>query len=290
VSPRSGLILLVLANLAWAASYPLTTVALADFPPAFLTLVRLAVGALLLCPWLFEARGRLTWSALGWSALLGEVGFALPIFLQTAGVGVSNPALGAMSVALEPLLTALFASLFLREPLPPRRRVALGLAFVGTWAIAGFPLPGHAGLLAGDALLVLAAACFAFYNVFSRRLTDRLPFAAAASATLLFGLIGTLPIWVLAGAAVPHAVHLPSLAAAAFLALVATGVGYAVWMLVLSRLAVATAALFLYLQPVFGVLLSFWIVGTRPGLPFVVGSILILAALWLGREEAPAAA
>lgn len=274
---------LILTNLVWAAGYPAAAIALRDIPSAFLTLLRLAAAALLLSPFLRLPPGR-RWDrpALALAAGLGFLGFSLPIYLQTVGLALTTPAMTAVLVALEPLATALIAAVHLRQPLPPRRRLALLLALLGAWIIAGLPRPGHAGYLLGDLLLLLSTLCFATYNAVSARLTERVPPLAAAGATLWTGLLGMVPLWLLLGAALPVHVGVAPALAAAFLAVVGTGLAYAVWVAALDGLPAAEVALYLYLQPVFGVLLSVLLTGARPPAAFYAGAVLILAAVGLG--------
>lgn len=291
---------LVAANVIWASSYPATALALRAFPPVLLALLRLGVGGLALLPLLRIApagtAARAAWDrrTLALAALLGLVGFTLPVYLQIVGLARSTPALAAMSVALEPLLTAAIAAATLREPLPPARRAALLLATLGAWAIAGFPRPGATGYLLGELLLLAANLGFAAYNAYSVRLVARLPAPAATAATLLAGFVGTVPLWLATGASAPRDPGPAALGAAAFLALPGTAGAYLLWMIAVGRVPVTLAALFLYVQPVLGAALSVAVTGQRPAASFYLGATAILAALVLGqgrrRETSPATA
>lgn len=283
-SPRAAAIGLVLVNLAWAAGYPLTAIALRDIPAGLLTLLRLLGGALLVTALVRPGRARWDRAAYAYAAALGVVGFALPVYLQTLGLARSSPALTAILVSLEPLLTAVLSAGLLGQRLPAARRAALGIALGGAWLIAGRPRPGHPGFLVGDLLLGLSVLCFAAYNAFSSRLTDRVPAVEAAAATLWVGVVATVPLWLLGGAHLPRAVSAGPLAATAFLALVGTGLAYLAWVAGLQALPSAQVALYLYLQPVFGVLLSVLWTGAHPTAGFYAGAALILFSVFLGGE------
>jgi drug/metabolite transporter (DMT)-like permease len=286
LSRRAAVAGLVVINLVWAGGYPAAAVALRAISAAPLTLLRLAVGAAMLAPWLRlpgGARWRLRPALL--AAALGALGFALPIYLQTAGLARSSAAMTAVLVALEPLLTAGLGAVLLRQTLPARRRAGLAVAAAGAWLIAGLPRPGHAGFLLGDALLVLSVLCFAGYNVLSAALTAEVPPGAAAAATMWAGFLAMVPVWLLAGAHVPRHVGPGPAGAAAFLAVAATGLAYVVWVAALGSVPAAEAALYLYLQPVGGVLLAVWITGTRPGASFWAGAALVLLGVFLGTER-----
>ncbi|MCY0907639.1 MAG: DMT family transporter [Sulfobacillus thermotolerans] len=282
------LLSLLAMNLIWAGTYPATGLALTAASATFLTMFRLLAGTLVFAPFLFRGR---PWTAskivrtLG----LGVIGFSLPLVLQTQGLRASTPAMAAISIALEPLLTALMASLLLKERLPKARKWALALAAVGAWAVAGFPRPGVQGYGMGDGLLVAALGCFAIYNVYSSSLSRMLSPQQATAATFAGGFLGTVPLWLATGAQVPHHWSGPPLWAALYLAVLGTAVAYFLWMLTASRIPMAIMALFLYIQPVLGVVLSAWITPEPMTGSFYLGSAAILLALYLGRDVIPAA-
>lgn len=277
-----------MANLIWSGSFPATSIATKSLSPAFLTMVRLFVGGLVLFPFVihsFKVQPKIrSFRALTRMIVLGLGGFALPVTLESTGIRVSSPALGAVSIALEPLFTVLLASLFLRQKLTMRGRVAMFIAAVGAWVVGGCPRPGVAGFLLGDILLVIAVFCYAFYNAFSSNWIQDIPATAATSIMLLAGGFGCLPFWLATGHVLPHHLSLNVLVATLFLAFFATAGAYLIWVVVLQDQNVASASISLYLQPIFGVILSMLIVHTRPTMFFYVGAVMILFALYLGRK------
>ncbi len=278
--------ILVAMNLIWAGTYPATSLALRGMTPEFLTMVRLGVGALAFLPFLRLTRGKLWDVKLGLLALgLGIVGFSIPVYLQSLGLFLSTPALAAISIALEPLVTMVIAAMWLQEVFGRGRKWALVMAVVGAWAVAGFPTLGHAGYAYGDLLLLVAIGCFAVYNVFSARLSQVVGSSTATAATLLGGFIGSVPIWLATGARTPHTWIHGELWALLYLSILATALAYFLWMFSVRRVPVSLVALFLYLQPVLGVLLSVIITHTQLSFSFFVGALLILGALFVGQER-----
>ena len=285
-----GILMLIMANLIWAGSYPAMAIALRGFHPLFITLIRLGVGSLVMVPFLGWRQNRRSWRwtvPLMLAALaMGVVGFTLPVWLQATGVRLSTAGLAAISVALEPIFTVLIASLVLRQRIQGRQAWALVAALVGSWAVAGFPRPGATGYWLGDLILLLAVVCWASYNVFSEPLTVRLPAATSTAATLLGGFITTLPLMFWAPHAAPMRFNnVGAVIALGYLALMATAGAYLLWMLAVERVNVSDAAIYVYLQPLAGVLLSVAIVGNRITVPIIFGSLLIAAALFLGRPK-----
>ncbi|WAH35900.1 DMT family transporter [Alicyclobacillus dauci] len=283
------LVLLLIANLIWSGSFPATSIATNWMSPTLLSTVRLLIGGLVLFPFVVRARRRnreaLSAVAVMKSAVLGVIGFTLPLTLETFGIHVSSPALGAVSIALEPLLTVFLTSVVYRQRLGVHKRLAMGIAAVGAYVIAGCPRPGFAGYMLGDILLLLAVLCYATYNSLSSRMTQNIPATAATSIMLLAGFVGCVPLWVLSGATIPHHVADGPLVALLYLSLLATAGAYLIWLFVLQDQDVSSAAISLYLQSIFGVLLSVLIVHTRPSWFFYTGAAMILAGLYLGKNE-----
>ncbi len=287
----SGIWMLIFANLIWAGSYPATAIALRGFHPLFITGVRLGIGALVLAPFLGWQRNRRTWR---WTVplllaglVMGIVGFTLPVWLQAQGVRLSTPGLAAISIALEPIFTVIIAARVLRQKILGRQAWGLIVALVGSWAVAGLPRPGAAGYWSGDLILLAAVICWASYNVYSEPLTVRLPAATSTAATLLAGFLTTLPLIVGTPDTVPTRLLPGPTVALAFLALLATAAAYLLWMLAMERVSVSDAAIYFYLQPLAGVLLSVLIVGTPVTRPVIFGSLLIAVALILGKPFKP---
>ncbi len=285
-----GVLALVIANFIWSGTFPVTALALRQVTPIFLSLVRLAAGALLLTPLLFYRRTSWDllvwrWQPVLWALLLGILGFTIPMYLEIQGLALSNPALAAIFIALEPVFTVLMSALWLRESLPKMRWLAVGMAVVGAWATAGFPRPGNTGHWTGDVLLLGAVLCYAAYNVTSKYLLYWVTPEAAAAGTLWGGLVGTLPMWWWMGHWLPQTLSTLSWGTLAYLSVLGTAGAYLLWMFAVARVPMSLAALFLYVQPVLGVILSEWVVPAPLKVSYYVGASLILAALYLGRQR-----
>lgn len=275
-------------------SFAATSVATRQMSPIFLTMTRLFVGGTLLFPFVIRAWRRhpaaMSVRVITRIALLGLIGFTVPVTFETIGIHASTAALGAVSIALEPLFTVLIAAVVLRQRLSSRRKLAMAMAAIGAYVVGGCPRPGVAGYALGDVLLLLAVLCYACYNALSSRLTENVPASAAMSVMLLAGFLGCTPLWLMSGHPWPHHLSAGPLLSLAFLSLCATAGAYLVWLFVLQDQDVSRAAITLYLQPIFGVLFSIVIIHTAPTPFFYIGAILILMALYLGRNVEPRAA
>ncbi len=278
---------LFLMNALWAMGYPITAIALASgVNPSLLSVVRLIVAFLLLSPLLWQVK-QWSWRLIGASAFLGLVGFSIPIWLQIVGLHGTDPAIAAISISLEPLLTILLAAVIARVAVPWWQKAALAVAVVGSWILTGEPRPGHLGHVWGDIALLFSVACFAVYNVYSPALSKAVDAGPAAALSFLFGALGSLVIWGLMGAPHPDHITFTMIWSSGFMAIFATGVAYLLWLYVVSRHSITLSALFLYVQPLLGTLISL-VLGQSPlTVSLVAGGILILLAMGIGQENRP---
>ncbi len=284
---RQHIIWLVVMNTLWAVGYPVTDIALSHgLSPSLLAVARLMVAFLMLAP---ELRRVPQWSGrlLGFSAFLGIVGFSIPIWLQIVGLHGTDPAIASISISLEPLVTVLVAAAIARLRVPWWQQAALGLAVLGSWVLTGEPRPGHLSHLVGDLALIGSVVCFAVYNVYSQRLSRAVKAGPAAALTFGFGALGSMVIWLFAQAPLPTHLSFPMIWSTAFMAVGATGLAYWLWLHVVSRHSVTVSALFLYVQPLLGTVLSVVLGQSLFTLSLILGGIAILVAMSLGQEAAP---
>ncbi|MDP1536009.1 MAG: DMT family transporter [Burkholderiales bacterium] len=254
-------------------------------------------GTLLLA--LLAMRGAGLWSdirrggiALWFSALCWAVmytNFMLAITLTTVATVL-------VTMAIAPLVTALFARLFLRHRLPARTWVAIGLAGIGiAWMFGRQAMAGGASmtgaLVALGVPLAAAANWTLLQHLHQRHAADpRIEEPQMLPAVLLGAILSaaiTLPL-ALPFSATPHDLG--------WLALLGV-VQLAIPCLIVVRLAKVLPApeisLLGLLEVIFGVLLVWAGAGEAPGTEALTGGALVLAVLvfneWLAlRERTPA--
>ncbi len=273
---RAG-IALTLANLLWATTYTASALAL-SIGAGRLAALRFAVAGVFVLALVLRAglpRGRLLWQAAG----LGVLGFSVAFGFQLLGVEYAGATLAALSIALEPLATALVGRVLLGERLGRLMPVAFPMALLGTWLLAGAPMPGHGAHFLGVAFLLLATACYGFYNVLGK------PLAHAIGEFRLTG-IGTVAAAItlvpfLFFGPWPH-IRTTDWAAIVYLGFGPTLVAYSLWFYAVRRAHVGFAAIFLYVQPVAGAALGWLWLGQALSALQLVGGGLILLGVYLG--------
>ncbi len=289
MSPGTAALALVGANLLWSASSAVAKIALREVTPLQLAWFRMALGALVLLPIAlrFAPEGLARADRLR-AAAAGVIGFAISYGFEYAGIPLARASNASVFIALEPLGIVVAAAVLLRERVGRLRALAILLALAGVVFISLGDSPGSGGadtasMLAGNLLLLGAVGCNVLYTVAGKPLLDRYPPIAFTAFSVAAGAIALTPAaaadWLRgAGTLAPS---WPTLAAGVYLGLVSTAFGYLLWNSVLGRFDASFLALFLYVQPVSGVLVAWALVDERPTTTFVLGAALILAAVWL---------
>jgi drug/metabolite transporter (DMT)-like permease len=280
---------MVLATFFWALGHPLGRLVLRSVHPFHLAAVTQAAGLLSVLIYL-AVRGRLgllfrlslgdTLAALG----LGALGFGLYNILTFSALSRIPASMNAILVATNVILVALLSAIFLRERITWPRAAGILVAFIGAGLVTlnqGFALGGKVDLL-GCAFSLLAALSFALYTVLGKRLVER---NDPLIVTTLALFSGSVLLVILAASAV----GLQGLASApavpwllmALLGVTMIGFAYPAWFECLRRLPASRASVFIYMTPVFAVILSLIILGERFGWPFYAGGALVLGGIAL---------
>lgn len=264
----------------WSSAYVFTKVALASFTPATLAFLRCAVAALaLLCVAARRAKG--SCRARDWPVFLLSVvlGFSLYLWLFNTGQAGLTAATSCVLISTAPLITAVMAAALLHERLRPSGWLALALAFAGVLILMLWD--GTLSLNDGIFWSLGAAVCISGYNLLQRRHAGR-------CGTL------TLTAWSFACAALtlspfaPEAVRRFCLApwthccAVVFLGLFPSALAYLLWVKALSLAKSAgAAAAYMFLTPLFSLLLGYAVLAEVPGPGTFAGGAVILAGLAL---------
>ena len=153
MSPADTLRLILLSSL-WGMSFIFMRVAVPEFGPVPLILIRMGVGAALLIPLLLSLRYlRLVWQNKGGLLLLGLVNHVLPFSLLALATTRLEAGFTSLINATTPIFTALLGALFFATPVLRQQYLGLAMAFVGVYVLSADRLDFALG---GDGWFILA--------------------------------------------------------------------------------------------------------------------------------------
>lgn len=198
MSPADTLRLILLSSL-WGMSFIFMRVAVPEFGPVPLILVRMGVGALLMLPLLLGRHYlRQVWENKGKLMVLGLVNHVLPFTLLALATTRLEAGFTSLINATTPLFTALLGALFFATPVQRRQYLGLALAFLGVYVLSADRLDFALG---GDGWFILAVLgatlCYGIATNFSKTYLTHLPVRVlAAGSCAMSALILLLPgLW-----------------------------------------------------------------------------------------------
>jgi drug/metabolite transporter (DMT)-like permease len=280
---RTYAVLVALAAI-WGGSFLFQRVAAKDFGPLPLVEVRLALGGLMLLPFLIRERVRFTLSR--WPAIVavGAIATTLPFLLFAWGAERAPAGIGAISNSMAVPFAALVGFALFGERIGLRRAVALFAGLAGVAVLASGHVAGS-NIAAAVAAGTVAALMYGFStNLVKHHLSD-LPPAALAAATLLAGALELAPFtwfeWP------KNAIPMHSWTSVAALGLLCTGLAYALFYKLIGNIGATRAAMVTYLVPAFGVAWGWLFLGEPLTPSMAVGGALILGGMIFGQRETP---
>ena len=279
-------------NLLWAVSYPIFKVLSAEMPSGAVATLRFGfAGLLLLLAWRWlPGKGP---TLADWPRILamGVIAFCFAPRLQIEAVHRGTAGDTSLLLALDPLIVALAAALFLGERVPTRRWWGCALGMVGVvllskvWSGEAAPMRGFLANL----LFIASFFCESAYSVFGKPLLHRCsPLKLMASGAIA----GTVANLIL-DATFDHGATFTAIRTMSpkawwliiYLTVVCTIIGYSLWYVVIRETEVNITGLTVLVQPVAGLLLSVIWLGERLHWGQLWGSAAIVVGLAIGMRS-----
>ena len=292
--------LLVIVNSMWAAQYAAYKIATAKMGPVTVSAWTFLMASLALLPFLTiehrrsqatKGSDQSTLDRAAWSGrdvfgfvVIGVAGLIPASAVLAWGIDRSTASNAALIYLTVPILTAVLASLILRERMTLVRWASLAVSLIGVLILSDINWRqlalANSRFLFGNVLVLGACACSAFYNVYCKGLLRRFTPLEVLVYGYLIALAVSLPllVWVepLSGEAI-RGYGLRVWVALAVLSIFSWGLAMVLWMFLLKRLDVSQASVSIYLLPFLGVLISAITLKERITPAMIVGGFITLA-------------
>lgn len=276
---------LLLLGAVWGSSFLFMRIAAKDFGAFALVEMRLALGALILLPFLLRVKDTIKPSH--WLRFfgIGIINSAAPFVLFAWAAQRAPAGVVAISNATVVMFTSIVAFLLFGEKISKRSALGLLAGFIGVAVLASGKTSGGSVLPAALAG-VLASILYGFGGNFTKRYLHDLPPSAVAAGTVMCAAIVVAP---LAFATWPS-VSPPALSwlSAVMLGVLCTGLAYFLYYRLLYRIGAPRTSTVTYLVPLFGVIWA-WVFLSEPlTLSMAVAGALILGGVALSQQRASA--
>jgi drug/metabolite transporter (DMT)-like permease len=259
---------LALGMAVFGSATPVSKIVTGAMPVFVASLLRVALGALVLAPFVggrwHEVRqlGRRDWLLIGLISLFGMFGFSA---LMLYGMRMVSGVVGAVVMSTAPAVTAAGAILFMGDAPTWRKIVAITLAVAGVLVLhlgQGGAEDGGGPMWLGAALVFGAVCCEAAYTLLGKKAAERLDplLVACLSAALSVPFFLPFALWQWGDFAVGE-VEPRAWAAVAWYGAGTLALGSWLWYSGLARTEGAIAAGFMGVMPASALILSYVLLG-----------------------------
>jgi drug/metabolite transporter (DMT)-like permease len=291
---RAYAALLLIATL-WG-TFPATgKLAIADFPPVFLTALRGVIASGFLVTLLVRS-GAETVRGLGPESIrafvvLGVLGLALSTQLSYVGYAYTTAANAAILQAATPVLVALGARAYLGERLRRRQQAGVAASALGVLLVVN---NGRLWMLRvddlklGDFVTLVGLVAWTAYTIYGKRVILTHSPLLTTTAAYVAGTGMLVAEAALTAPLFPRPVLTSALAWSVVLYHALLGaVAHIWWYRTVERVGASRAAVFLNVTPIVGVVLAATLLSEPVGLWEVLGTLLVLAGVALTTATPP---
>ena len=280
-----SLIQIFLLSAAWGISFLMMRIAVPDYPPLWIAMLRCALGAALM--WLVLAIGGKSLPPrrlFPWLLLIAFLNNAVPFSLFAWGEQWVPSNTASVLNATTPIWTLLLSMTIDRKM--PRWLTTCGvvLAFLGVIVVVVTHAPesgarADPGMLWGTVAIGTAALCYAIASLLAKQKLRGLDPIGLATTQLTLAALLLLPV-ALAGAWPLKFLSAAPLGAIAVLGFVGSGIAYLLYYKLLAEVSATQVVAVTYVLPVWGV---FWgvVAGEAIGIATYVGVAITVGGLIL---------
>ncbi|MCD8092521.1 MAG: DMT family transporter [Bacteroides sp.] len=228
------------------------------------------------------------WKDEFWLFLGGITGGSFYFLTENTALEITLATNVAFIVCTTPLLTTILSLLIYKKEKATRSLIGGSLlALVG---VALVVYNGHFVLKLsplGDFLTLLAALSWAFYGLIMHKMTDRYNIIFITRKIFFYGVLTILPAFLIRPWQFDIAELLEPtvLLNLLFLGVLASLICFAVWNLVLKQLGTVRASNYIYLNPLFTMIGSAFLLGEQLTIMALMGAVLILSGVYCAGKK-----
>lgn len=217
---------------------------------------------------------------------MGVVGVGIHQLAWINSVNLNGAAVATVLVYINPTIVALVSVRVFGEKLDRTKIIALVLTLVGMVLVAQMYIPANlqlngVGILVG----LLTGVTWATYAIIGQFVSRKYSPWATLFYAFLFGALLLLPLQIYAGNVFSLGTQWAGWALLFFLSLGPTLVGFGLYTVGLSMIPASVVALIATLEPVFSIILAYFLFGEVLDMPQIIGAGLILFAVILLRPR-----
>ena len=288
------IILMVLVAFFWGGTFNAAGFALADFHPLTIAFFRFAIATAVLfllgCREILgtpiKKRDWLNFVLLGLTGIFAYNAFFLYAMKYT------SPVNGALIVGINPIVTAILATILLKEKFTARLAGGALLSFLGVALViseGSWKVIRSLELNFGDILTLGSVLSWSLYAIVGKKVSDSFSPMITTFYGFLTGTVILMPFGLLSkpGPAAFARAGRPAIAAVLYLALIASVLAFLWWNKGVAILGASRSSIFVNLIPVATIVISLFFHETITPVQ-IAGCLLVIGAVMLATGKGPA--
>lgn len=285
---QKAILAMVVANIIWGAASPIFKLSLQNIPPFSLAFLRFFLATIILFPFVHKDLHNFKKQVDNWKEIVGYaltgitiniIFFFLALRLTTS---ITAPIIGSAG----PIALIIFGALFLNEKVTGRKIIGSAVSFLGVLLLIIEPIldKGFDGSLIGNLFLVIATLGAVGQTIYGRRLAHKYPPLPLTFWAFFIGTLTFIPL------AFPEILHFPQLDWRGILGIIygavfSSTIAYSLFAWGLSKIEASEAGLYFYLDPIVAIVIAYPLLGEKPSIPFLVGSVLVFAGILIAEKR-----
>lgn len=272
---------LLLVTIFWGAGFPATKIALETISPYYHIGFRFAIASLLLAILFHRKLRKLDKTFIKPALVLSSLLFATYAF-QTVGIQYTTASKSSFFSGLAVLIVPFFSIFYLKTSLKPKTIISVLTATLGLFLLSYGGDSSNFNI--GDFLTILCSVCYAWQLLFTGTFVQKYDSTLLAIVQLFFvSVFGT--VFALVLEPFPSGVSAASFWSLMFSAVLCTAFAFFVQTTAQEFAPAAHIALIFTMEPVFGALTSFLVLGEVIGVKGIIGGIFIVAAMLISELQ-----
>lgn len=281
---------LIIAHLIWGANFVVAKVTLSEFPPMSLAFLRFSLASLLIAPFFYAQTKKVVIEKKDIPKLI-TIGLLIITFNITfffEGITRTTAINASVLTLVIPILSVILGRIFLKEKVNIVNIFGVTVGLLGALVIIGVPeiiLGNFAPKeMTGNILIILSSVVWVIGAVISRKMLKKYP---SMIVTAIAFLVGTVTFFIPAANEYtqnpgwPNHISVLGLIGLLYMTLLSSISAYFLFEWGLAKTSVIKADLFQYIEPFIAGALAFTLLGEKITTPFIVGSLLIVAGVYI---------
>lgn len=268
----------------WASSFIALKAAMEDLGPFTVIFLRMLIASLCFVYFIKSfLKYDFSKKDIKFILLLALFEPCLYFIFESKALQLTSASQAGMITSLMPIITAMAAGYFLKEIITKQlifgsliaMSGAIWLSLQGTTSISS-PNP-----LLGNFLEFLAMVCGAGYTITARYLSDKYSALFITAIQAFIGAIFFAPLFLYEYFTIPLNITMNSFLWVLYLGVVVTLAGYGLYNYALTKITASKAAVFVYLIPVFTLILAYFVLNEKLSIIEFIACFVILLGVFI---------